>query len=435
MNDNSTASVTNVKEFDIFLVALRICSIRRFLVRLSGIARYVCSNYRINGFIALATCTVERTESLVGARRGQRPVNSAFVHSYFQHLYRDWPVEEEVQRRTASRENHVSIVEARPTSNWRRRVDWLAGLVAACSILTLSARHWWVADLIANLRVQLIIGMLGTILLLSIMRRWRILAAVATLTMWQATAMRAAYQTGDIEPNQSNQRLRVFMANVLTRNQHHDQIIAQIRAADPDVIAILELSSKLEASLQREFSSTHEYFVSESQDDGNFGIGLWSRYPLSNGRVFHLNAPILPSIEADIELPSCTIHVMATHPLPPIGTRNFGHRNRHLSLLAQRMRNRQQIEPSCSQILLGDLNLTPWSPLFDDFLTSTGLQSAAAGRGLQPTWYRWPAFPFGLLLDHGLYSRNMHCDQRAILSANGSDHRAVVFDFSVNESR
>ena len=65
-------------------------------------------------------------------------------------------VEEEVQRRIASREKQVSDVKAEPTGNRGRRVDWLAGLVAACSILTLSARHWWVADLIANLRVQLI---------------------------------------------------------------------------------------------------------------------------------------------------------------------------------------------------------------------------------------------------------------------------------------
>ena len=269
-------------------------------------------------------------------------------------------------------------------------------------------------------------------LLLVIRRRWRILVVVVALTMWQATALRSAYQTRGIEAKQSAQRFRVFLANVLTRNQHHDQIIAQIRAADPDVIAILELSSTLEASLQGEFSSTHAYCISESQDDGNFGIGLWSRYPLSHERVFHLNAPILPSIEADIQLPSLPIQFTVTHPLPPIGARNFGHRNRHLSLLAQRIRKRQQIEPSCSQILLGDLNLTPWSPLFDDFLASTGLQNAAAGQGLQPTWYRWPAFPFGLLLDHSLHSRDMHCEQRTILSANGSDHRAVVFDFSMN---
>ncbi len=289
--------------------------------------------------------------------------------------------------------------------------------------------------------------MLGAMLLLVIMRRWRILFVVTVLTVWQATALRSAFQADGIETDQSSlavdsataaedkQRLRVFLSNVLTRNQHHDQVIAQIRDADPDVIAILELSSTLERALDREFSSTHEYFVSESQDDGNFGIGLWSRYPLSHSHVFHLNAPILPSIEADIQLPSCTVHVIATHPLPPVGARNFGHRNQHLALLAQRIRKQQQVESARSMILLGDLNLTPWSPLFGDFLTSTGLQNAAAGRGLQPTWYRWNAFPFGLILDHGLHSQDLRCDRRVILEANGSDHRALVFDFSVNESR
>ncbi|MEJ7591058.1 MAG: endonuclease/exonuclease/phosphatase family protein [Planctomycetaceae bacterium] len=345
----------------------------------------------------------------------------------------------------------MSHLAAKPTGDRRRRVDWrvdwLPGFVAAFSFLPLFARHWWVGDLIANLRVQLIIGMSGATLLLLITRRWRMMLIITALTLWQATALHSAFQTGDIEADQSGstvdsaagaegeQRLRVFLANVLTRNQRHDQIIAQIRAADPDVIAILELSSTLKDSLQREFSSTYTYSVSESQDHGNFGIGLWSRYPLSHARVFHLNVPILPSIEADIQLPSGTIHVIATHPLPPVGARNFGHRNQHLALLSQRIRKQQQVEPSCSQILVGDLNLTPWSPMFEDFLASTGLQNAAAGRGLQPTWYRWPAFPFGLLLDHGLHSQGLRCDRRSILAANGSDHRAVVFDFSVDDSR
>ena len=83
----------------------------------------------MNGFIALATCTVERTESLVVVS-----------------------LEWNQTGRRSSREDHVSSVEAQPSGDWRRRVDWLAGLVAACSILTMSARHWWVADLIADHR-------------------------------------------------------------------------------------------------------------------------------------------------------------------------------------------------------------------------------------------------------------------------------------------
>ena len=334
-----------------------------------------------------------------------------------------------------------------PSRRWRRRVDWLGGFLVASSVLTLASRHWWIADVIANLRVQLLIGLLGTSVLCLILSRRKMMLVVLSLTLWQAMALRSAFQPSDTQMHQAGlavdvataaqgeQRLRVYLANVLTRNQHHDQIIAQIRAENPDVIAILELSSTLESLLHREFSSTYKYAISESQNDGNFGIGLWSRYPLSDACVFHLNVPILPSIETDIQMPWGMIRVMATHPLPPIGARNFAHRNQHLALLAQRLQKHFQVEASSSQILLGDLNLTPWSPLFGDFLASTGLQNAAAGRGLQPTWYRWPGFPFGLLLDHGLHSGNLHCDQRTILAANGSDHRAIVFDFLPLEPR
>lgn len=341
----------------------------------------------------------------------------------------------------------MSIIAGKPGSQWRSRYFRAAGLVSSCSILTLFARHWWVADLIANLRVQLIIGMLAAALVLLTLRRWNILLIVMALTLWQANSLRSAFEPDGISADRSQRdadsvtlaldepRLRVFLANVFTGNQQHDQIINQIRSADPDVFAILELSSVLEASLCREFLTTHKHVVSESQDEGNFGIGLWSRYPLSDGRVFHLNAPILPSIEAHVQMPSCLIHVVATHPLPPIGARNFGHRNRHLSLLAERIRKTQRDNPSRSMILVGDLNLTPWSPLLEDFLASTGLRNSAAGQGLRPTWYRWSAFPFGLVLDHGLHSGNLHCDRRAILEGNGSDHRALVFDFSVNDTR
>ncbi len=48
-------------------------------------------------------------------------------------------------------------------------------------------------------------------------------------------------------------------------------------------------------------------------------------------------------------------------------------------------------------------------------------------------WYRWNAFPFGLILDHGLHSGNLRCGERKILPPNGSDHRALVLDFSAND--
>lgn len=343
-------------------------------------------------------------------------------------------------------EADVSTTMAGNQNNWRRRVDFLTGFVAAFSLVTLFARWWWVADLIANLRVQLILGLLAVMVCLTLMRRWPHLALITVLTLWQLMALGSAVLTSDSGREQSvdgkdsivneaSPRLRVFLANVLTRNQRHDLIVEQIRTADPDVIAILELSSQLHAKLQQEFGETYKHVVFETQDDGNFGIGLWSRLPLKDARIFHLNDQYLPSIEADLQLGSREVHLVATHPLPPVDARNFAHRNFHLALLAKRLNSDGPGTAQIPTLVLGDLNLTPWSPLFDDFLASSGLRNSAAGQGLQPTWYRWSWFPFGLVLDHGLHSDHIRCDQRTILPANGSDHRALVFDFVLNPLR
>ncbi len=340
----------------------------------------------------------------------------------------------------------MSATMAGNQSNWRRCVDFLTGFAAAFSLVTLFARRWWVADLIANLRVQLILGLLVAMVCLTLMRRWPHLAVMTLLTLWQLTALGSAVLTSDSGreqavggensiSNETSPRLRVFLANVLTRNQRHDLIVEQIRAADPDVFAVLELSSQLHETLQQEFAEAYKHAVFETQDDGNFGIGLWSRLPLKDARIFHLNDQYIPSIEADLQLGSREVHLVATHPLPPMGARNFAHRNFHLALLAKRLNNAAANNARIPTLVLGDLNLTPWSPLFDDFLTSSGLRNSAAGRGLEPTWYRWSAFPFGLVLDHGLHTDDIRCDQRTILPANGSDHRALVFDFVLNPPR
>ena len=61
-------------------------------------------------------------------------------------------------------------------------------------------------------------------------------------------------------------------------------------------------------------------------------------------------------------------------------------------------------------IVMGDLNLTPWSPLFSDFETSTELTRAGRGYGLTLIWYaRVETFAMGLVLDHCLISDDLRC--------------------------
>ena len=53
---------------------------------------------------------------------------------------------------------------------------------------------------------------------------------------------------------------------------------------------------------------------------------------------------------------------------------------------------------SGSVLGVGDFNLTPWSPHFQDLLSRGDLRDSSLGRGIQNTWYKFPTLLCGLPL-------------------------------------
>ena len=80
--------------------------------------------------------------------------------------------------------------------------------------------------------------------------------------------------------------------------------------------------------------------------------------------------------------------------------------------------------------LLGDLNLTPWSPYFGRFLKETKLHNSARGRGLQPTWPTY-FYPLRIPIDHCLYSPEISVIKRQVCSDIGSDHLPLYVEFGL----
>jgi endonuclease/exonuclease/phosphatase (EEP) superfamily protein YafD len=81
-------------------------------------------------------------------------------------------------------------------------------------------------------------------------------------------------------------------------------------------------------------------------------------------------------------------------------------------------------------MVLGDLNLSPWSPYFGDLLSSAGLRDSREGFGIQASWPT--AVPLlRVPIDHVLYSPEVVINHRQIGPDVGSDHLPVVVDFSL----
>jgi endonuclease/exonuclease/phosphatase (EEP) superfamily protein YafD len=82
-------------------------------------------------------------------------------------------------------------------------------------------------------------------------------------------------------------------------------------------------------------------------------------------------------------------------------------------------------------VVLGDLNITAFSPHFQDLLAHSGLRSAAEGAGWRPTW---PTFmPLaGIQIDHALVSPDITVLNFERGPFTGSDHWPIVVELSTH---
>ena len=319
------------------------------------------------------------------------------------------------------------------------KLQWLKVILFLILLLSVLARYWWVADVLANLRMQCFIGATLILLLAMLLRSPKdvlhgfLLAMMAAWPLLPGISLVKSDKIADLNRlpalDAMHDRLQVCVCNVLSSNRRYDDTLGALTEHDPDVIGILELSPELAVLCRTKLREHWPHQILVPHATGNFGIGVLSKTPLRDGQVFQLNEESIPSIEATVDAMSGSLRLFVTHPLPPVGHRNFLSRNQHLQMLASRAAMHQQAIPEDSILVIGDLNLTPWSPIFDDWLAASRLKNASAGFGFMPTWFRFDTFVCGLMLDHACCSDDLVCTRRVVSGPFGSDHRAVTFDF------
>jgi endonuclease/exonuclease/phosphatase (EEP) superfamily protein YafD len=73
-------------------------------------------------------------------------------------------------------------------------------------------------------------------------------------------------------------------------------------------------------------------------------------------------------------------------------------------------------------VLLGDLNASSFSPVFDELLSGTGLADSRAGFGRLPTWPTSRPALARIDLDHVLVGAGISVLERGVGPPFGSDH-------------
>jgi endonuclease/exonuclease/phosphatase (EEP) superfamily protein YafD len=219
--------------------------------------------------------------------------------------------------------------------------------------------------------------------------------------------------------------VRLVTANVHHTNPKVGLIAEEIRAAAPDLVALQEVDPDGVAQLRRSgMLDRFPYSVIETRR-GASGIGLWSRYPLSNAQV--LDGGGVPFIRATVLLGPRRLRIYNVHTVAPLD----GDRTRWR---AQLRRVEQEIEDERGALVLaGDFNATRYHPSFRRLLSNRMADAhEERGRGWAATWPRgrWLVPPL-MRLDHVLVSRDIGVRSIREGLGQGSDHRPVIAELAL----
>ncbi len=319
-------------------------------------------------------------------------------------------------------------VAAKPTlrAEARRiaqRYGWLALLVAVAGLATPLLGRWsfWL-ELGCHFVVYYTF-LAGAALVVALALKDRAMMGVAILAVLFGGLQILPWYTGRAPVPQSGAAIRVLLVNVLTANTNHRGLMGIVRGEHPDIIALQEIDDRWVAALDDlEEYYPHSFLLPQSD---NFGIGILSRLPLVNTQVLHMGNAGVPSLRAEIDVAEQHIDVLIVHTMPPARPSLGAVRNAQLKAVPKAVE-----AMNGPVIVLGDLNVTMWSPYLRDLVNESGLLNARRGEGIHPTW---PAdlAPFLIPIDQCLYSTPLTVIGLRRGPFFGSDHLPLIVDFAL----
>ena len=289
-------------------------------------------------------------------------------------------------------------------------------LTIAVSLLTLLSANNHALQLFSHFRLQyFVVAILLTILFVILRNRRYAVLLFATAFINGAHVLPWYFD----EPYDTGGRdLKLLNANVHSTSAAYDKLFALIEREQPDVVVLQETTAAWAEQLEG-LAAQYPYRVVEARE-GNFGIALLSKHHFAAEATVGSDPLGFPTIVATIDVGGQALELVATHPMIPLGRRNFDDRNLQLVSVAGLLRR-----TTGPRVLVGDLNTSLWDVNYKYLEARTGLRNARRGFGVLPTW---PTFlPIAMIpIDHVLVSTDIGVREVRTGPRIGSDHLPLV---------
>ncbi len=296
----------------------------------------------------------------------------------------------------------------------------LMGLTA----LSLFARHGWMAELASHFRPQYFLLLLALCAGFAVARRplLALLAAAAMLPNgWYVVPYALPALITPSIASSSGHDVSIVALNLFVSNDDYAAVRSYLAQKNADVLVLSELTPTWVVEL-RDITADYPYWVSVDRRTP-WGLGVYSKYPLKDARPVDLGLAGSVNVVATVAFPGGDVQLVGAHLASPTSPTRAVQRNDQLEQLSTLLGpSRKRTDASSPRrLLVGDLNLTPFSPYFGELLERTGMVDARRQQGWSATWPTWGP-PVGIVIDHCIVDPDLPVTSVVRGPAVGSDH-------------
>lgn len=307
----------------------------------------------------------------------------------------------------------------------------LSYFLLACIMASYSARLDWFADLFSHFHLQYTIGALVFLLASLLINRTYLIVMNSVLLVLCLTELLLIPSIRLEVNNDLKPTIKITQFNKLGGNKNYDEIEEWVRKTKPDFIVFQEADRGLHYRLET-LKDLYPFKVDNSAPN-TARMLIISKYKFAQQENFVIPKGSQKNLGFKLKFTpkgfSSPITLMTFHASTPLSKRKWIQRNNQLKYMAKRT---GEIEEE-NIILMGDWNVTPYSPYFKDILTTSGLLMASNSSFPMPTW---PALflpqitqAIQIPIDHILFSNNLSPISQSLGPSLGSDHHSITMEF------
>ncbi|MEO6054495.1 MAG: endonuclease/exonuclease/phosphatase family protein [Chthoniobacterales bacterium] len=280
-------------------------------------------------------------------------------------------------------------------------------------------KTYWLFDLFSHFRLQYIAYFVVAGLVFFFLKRMRVFLFCCVMTLVLAAPLWPYYFSGKSAAHEKP--IKVISFNVNSANTNFAGIRKFLISENADVVLLLELSPAMLRETE-ELHTRYPYRIEEPRLD-NFGIAVFSKHPFRSREVHSFGDSEIPYVEFEVAIDGGSYRFFGVHTLPPVGAAASAARNDELHEISRAMRARHDE----SVIMMGDFNMSAFSPWFAEILGNTGVKDSACGFGISLTWMR-SSWVFAIPIDQMLISAPLDVLTRSIGNDYGSDHNPLIVE-------